>query len=142
MHEVFICSGEPKGGHMKYFIVLALSFSTLSSAFALSYECKSVDGQKLLIYQEGADQAVAVLEKNTYTHQLFKGTYVYADEYLYDVTNYELNASNGSPAQIVLTKQMIMGRGSCGRGGCHTSRTYGTKKAKLTLAGVTTDFDC
>lgn len=133
---------RPQGGHMKYFITLALSLSTLSSAFALSYECKSTDGQKLLIYQEAPDQAVVVLEKNLSTHQLFKGSYGYADEYLYDVTNYELNASNGSPAQIVLTKQMIMGRGSCGRGGCNTPRTYGTKKAKLTIAGVTTDFDC
>lgn len=127
---------------MKYFFALSLTVSSFTSAFALSYECKSADGQKLLIFQEAPDQAVVVLEKNVSTHQLFKGSYVYADEYLYDVTNYELNASNGSPAQVVLTKQVIMGRGSCGRGGCNTPGTFGAKKAKLTLASVTTDFIC
>lgn len=125
---------------MKSFIAV-LSVLTMSQAFAVSYECTHVDGQKLKIYQEKPDHAVAVLQTG-FTNQIFKGTFTYEDEALYEVTKYELTNSAGEPAPITLSKRVMMGRGGCGRGGCNENPSFYSKKASLTINGLTKIFNC
>ncbi len=121
-------------------IAFIFSLFTVSSAFAVSYECSNVQGQKLKIFQEGPDHAVAVLQKGL-ENKVFKGNFVYEDEALYEVTKYDLSSSDGQPAQITLTKKVSYGRGGCGRGGCN-STIFKSKTALLTFKGEDLTFTC
>lgn len=121
-------------------IALIFSLFTVSSAFAVSYDCSNTQGQKLKIFQEKPDHATAVLQKG-FENKLFKGHFVYEDEALYEVTKYDLSANNGQPAQITLTKKVSYGRGGCGRGGCN-STIFNSKTALLTLNGEEITFNC
>jgi len=121
-------------------IALIVSLFTVSSAFAVSYECSATQGEKLKIFQEKPDHAVAILQKGL-ENKVFKGHFVYEDEALYEVTKYELSSSHGQPAQITLTKKTNFGRGGCGRGGCD-SPIFKYKSALLNLNGETFTFNC
>ena len=122
-------------------IFTILTVLSLSPAFAVSYECTHGDGQKLKIFQEKPDHAVAILQTG-WTNQIFKGHFTYQDEALYEVTQYELTDSKGLPSPITLTKKVNLGRGGCGRGGCSDSPSIFSKKASLTLNGVSKTFLC
>ncbi len=113
----------------------------MSQAFAVSYDCTSADGQKLKIFQEKPDHAVAVLQTGL-TNQILKGTFTYEDEVLYEVTKYELTDTLGQPAPIILTKRVMMGRGGCGRGGCNDNSPLTSKKATLAINGQSKIFNC
>lgn len=121
-------------------IALIFSLFTVSSAFAVSYECSNTQGQKLKIFQEKPDQATAVLQKG-FSNKVFKGTFVYEDEALYEVTKYELSSQNGTPALITLTKKINFGRGGCGRGSCD-STVFKSQTALLNLNGESITFNC
>lgn len=122
-------------------IFTILTVLSISPAFAVSYECTHADGQKLKIFQEKPDHAVAVLQTGQ-VNQIFKGNFTYQDETLYEVTQYELTDSKGNPSPVTLTKRIVMGRGGCGRGGCHESPGLSTKIATLTLNGASKSFGC
>lgn len=122
-------------------IIAVLSVLFMSQAFAVSYDCTHVDGQKLKIFQEKSDHAVAVLQTGL-TNQILKGTFSYEDEALYDVTKYELTDFLGHPAPITLTKRVFIGRGGCGRGGCNDNSSFSSKKASLTVNGLNKIFNC
>ncbi len=122
-------------------IFTILTVLSISPAFAVSYECTHADGQKLKIFQEKPDHAVAILQTG-WTNQILKGTFTYLDESLYEVTQYELTDSKGQPAPITMTKRVIMGRGGCGRGGCNEYPTFSSKSAALTINGATKYFKC
>lgn len=121
-------------------IALIISLFTVSSAFAVSYECSNVQGQKLKIFQEKPDHATAVLQ-NGLENKVFKGHFVYEDEALYEVTKYDLSTNDGQPVQITLTKKVSYGRGGCGRGGCN-STIFKSKTALLNLNGENITFTC
>lgn len=121
-------------------IALIFSLFTVSSAFAVSYDCSNTKGQKLKIFQEKPDHAVAVLQKES-INKVFKGHFVYEDEALYEVTKYDLSSQDGQPALITLTKKINFGRGGCGRGGCD-STVFKSKTALLILNGVSSTFTC
>ena len=125
---------------MKSFLAV-LSVFTMSQAFAVSYECTHADGQKLKIFQEKPDHAVAVLQTGL-INQIFKGTFIYEDEALYEVTKYELTDSLGQPAPITLSKRVTMGRGGCGRGGCNDLPGITSKKASFTIYGLNKIYNC
>ncbi len=122
-------------------IFAILSVLSMSQAFAVTYDCTHTDGQKLKIFQEKPDHAVAVLQTGM-TNQILKGTFTYEDEALYEVTKYELTDSLGQPSPITLTKRVMMGRGGCGRGGCNESSPFSSKKASLTVNGLNKIFNC
>jgi hypothetical protein len=121
-------------------IFTILAVLSISPAFAVSYECTHVEGQKLKIFQEKPDHAVAVLQTGL-TNQIYKGTFAYEDEALYEITKYELTNSIGQPAPITLSKRVVMGRGGCGRGGCNHYPSL-TSKASLTVNGLNKIFNC
>ncbi len=122
-------------------LIAVFSVFTMSQAFAVSYECTHADGQKLKIFQAKPDHAVAVLQTGL-TNQIFKGTFTYEDEALYEVTKYELTDSFGQPAPITLSKRVTMGRGGCGRGGCNELPGLSSKKASLTVNGLNKIYNC
>ena len=114
---------------------------TMSQAYAVSYECVNDQGQKLKIFQEKPDHAVAVLQ-TALDNKILKGNYVYEDEALYEVTKYDLTTSDGQASPITLTKRVVFGRGGCGRAGCDSPIGLSSKKAILTLNGLNTVFNC
>ncbi len=125
---------------MKFSLAL-FSLLTMTQAFAVSYECTDDQGQKLKIFQEKPDHAVAVLQ-TALGNKILKGNFVYEDEALYDVTKYDLTASDGQASPITLTKHVVFGRGGCGRAGCDSSTGLASKKAVLTLNGQNLVFNC
>lgn len=122
-------------------IALIFSLFTVSSAFAVSYDCSNTKGQKLKIFQEKPDHAVAVLQKD-FKNQVFKGHFTYEDEALYEVTKYDLSSQDGQPAQITLTKKINFGRGGCNRVSCDSASVFKSKTALLILNGEKISFTC
>ena len=124
---------------MKFFALTILL--SMSSAFATSYECSNVSGEKLSIYHYGQSEANVII-KGTEGNYILKGTYAYADEPLYDVIQYDLLSDNDEKATLTLSKKVHTGRGGCGRGGCDETPVFSSKKAVFKLADTTKFFDC
>lgn len=123
-------------------IAIIFSLFTVTTAFAnVSYECSNTQGQKLKIYQEKPDHAVAVLQTAS-ANKIFKGNFVYEDEALYEVTKYDLATHVGEPAQITLTKKINFGRGGCNRVSCDSATVFKSKTALLNLNGESITFNC
>lgn len=117
-------------------LFLGILLSTLSQASWANFNCEA-QGHSIDVTHNGSEASVEY-QFQGHSAQLV-GQWAVERDFLYTTYNYTLNDSEGKPANLIVTKQKLMGRGgsipggSCrSRAGCAPKPIYYTY-AKLNL---------